>query len=118
MGASCRAGFLDRVDGRARDAGLARLRRLTLALGVGAGALVAVVSGLAAKAFPGRHPARPTVRPTAAASSARTRPGKVREAPPPLVPVDQGSSAAAAPSAPPSPPAPTQAPPVVVSGGS
>src|SRR5690348_3355045 len=51
------------MDARRRDAGLVRLRRLTLAFVVGAGGLVALFAGLAAKAFPGRGATRTTTPP-------------------------------------------------------
>src|SRR5579862_1917667 len=100
------------MDVRARDAALERLRRLTLALVVSAGALVALFAGLAAKAFPGRQPSRAS---TPASPPRRVQAPTRRATPPPLVPVDSGGSAAAAPSPPPAAPTVTPAPPVVVS---
>jgi len=89
-----------------RDRALRRLGRATSVALAAAGTLVAVFAGLAAKALPGRHAAQTTTASVRSASPHAT--------PPPLVPVQN----AAAPAAPPSPPAQSQAPPVVVSGGS
>ena len=88
-----------------RDRGLRRLRRSTTMTLAAAGALVAAFGTLAAKALPGHHSVRAT-RPQAVAKASRATP-------PALVPVQSQ----AAPAAPASPPAQTQAPPVVVSGG-
>jgi hypothetical protein len=91
-----------------RDRALRRLRRTTsVALAV-AGALVAAFAGLAARALPGQH----TVK-LVKTAQARVRTTHGTAAPPPLV----AAQSAATPAAPASPPAQTQAPPVVVSGG-
>lgn len=87
---------------RARDAALIRLRRLTTAAAAGAGALALGLTGLAAKAFPGRSSH------TASTTTVRSTPRPVTRAatqtPPPLV--SAGSQAQ------------SQAPSVAVSGGS
>ena len=89
-----------------RDRALRRLWRSTSIALAAAGALVAVFAGLAAKALPGRH----TAQTTPARVSATTQ----RATAPALVP----AQSAATPAAPASQPVQTQAPPVVVSGGS
>jgi hypothetical protein len=89
----------------ARDRALRRLRRSTSIALVTAGALVAAFAGLAAKALPGHHAVQATP-----ASSTATTPAAT---PPALVPAQSATT----PTAPASPPAQTQAPPVVVSGG-
>lgn len=95
-----------------RDRALRRLKRTTSVSLAAAGALVAAFAGLAARALPGRQTVTTRNIP-AAKAPARTR---APATPPPLVPA--GSSAApAAPAAPASPPVQSQAPPVVVSGG-
>ena len=101
---------------RARDAALVRLRRLTAALAAGAGLLALLLTGIAAKAFPGRSSNAPST--TTVQSTPRTAARPATQTPPPLV--SAGSQAQSqAPSAPaPSAPVPTQAPPVAVSGGS
>jgi len=88
-----------------RDRALQRLRRSTVVVLAGAGALVATFAALAAKALPGHH-APPATHPQAASKVPRATP-------PALVPVQS----AATPAAPASPPVQSQAPPVVVSGG-
>jgi hypothetical protein len=90
-----------------RDQALRRLRRTTSVTLAAAGTLVAAFAGLAAKALPGHHTA--TIANARVPATAR----RATPAPPPLVPVQSAS----APAAPASPPAQTQAPPVVVSGG-
>jgi hypothetical protein len=87
-----------------RDRALRRLRRTTSVALAAAGALVAAFAGLAARALPGHQSVKTT------GTSVRAT---HRRVPPPLVP----AQSAAAPAAPASPPAQTQAPPVVVSGG-
>jgi hypothetical protein len=89
-----------------RDLALLRLRRATAVALAAAGALVAAFAGLAAKALPGHHTAKITTVGVRAASPHAT------STPPPLVPAQS-----AVPAAPAAPPAQTQAPPVVVSGG-
>ena len=89
-----------------RDRAIRRLRRTTSVTLAAAGALVAAFAGLAAKALPGRH----TVTRTPAVAASTT---KHRATPPQLVP----AQSAATPAAPASAPVQTQAPPVVVSGG-
>jgi hypothetical protein len=95
---------------RARDEGIARLRRATRAVLFGATALVGVVAGLAAHSFPG-HKAR------AAAVATRT----VRQTTPAqqTIPAQQHVTTAAAPPAvttTAAPPAVTTVAPVAVSG--
>jgi hypothetical protein len=85
-----------------RDRALRRLRRSTSLVLAGAGALVVAFAGLAARALPGRH--------TVKVTNAPVRTTQRHATPPPLVPA-QGAATPAA------PPAQTQAPPVVVSGG-
>lgn len=91
-----------------RDAGLRRLRRATVVALAAAGALTALFGELAAKAFPGRSStsARHVVRRPVTTTRARAV-----ATPPPLV-----SSGAVAQPAPPAQ-VQSQAPPVVVSGG-
>jgi hypothetical protein len=95
-----------RDTGAERDRALQRLRRTTSVTLVGAGALLAVFAGIAAKALPGHR----TVR----GAPVRTATRHPRATPPPLV---SAGSQAAPPAAPASPPVQSQAPPVVVSGG-
>jgi len=94
-----------------RDRALRRLRRTTSVALAAAGALVAAFAGLAARALPGHHTV--TVVKTV---HARVRTTQRIASPPPLVPA-QSAAAQAAPAAPAPPPVQTQAPPVVVSGG-
>ncbi len=89
-----------------RDRALRRLRRTTSVALAAAGALVVTFAGLAARALPGHHTMKIT-------TNARVRTTQQRATPPPLVP----AQSAATPAAPASPPVQTQAPPVVVSGG-
>jgi hypothetical protein len=99
---------------RARDAGLARLRRLTGAAIVVALALAAVFAGVAASST---HP-RKLLRRTAGGSE---RPPVPRIGPEPKLPPPRTPALAAqAPAAPPAPPvaATPVSPPVVVSGSS
>jgi hypothetical protein len=91
-----------------RDRALRRLRRATSVTLAAAGALVAAFAGLAARALPGHH----TVA-VVQTVHARVRTTHRIASPPPLV----AAQSAATPAAPASPPVPTQAPPVVVSGG-
>jgi hypothetical protein len=91
-----------------RDNGVRRLRRATTVTLAAAGALVVAVAGLAARALPGRH----TVTSVKATTTAPSR----QATPPPLVAVESQVTPSA-PSSPSSPPVPSQAPPVVVSGG-
>jgi hypothetical protein len=88
-----------------RDRALRRLRRTTSVALAAAGALVAAFAGLAARSLPGHHSAKTT--------TVGVRAANPRATPPPLVPAHSSET----PAAPASPPAQTQAPPVVVSGG-
>jgi hypothetical protein len=88
-----------------RDDAIRRLRRTTSVLLAAAGALVAAFAALAAKALPGHQ----AVKPTQVGATAKAQ----RATPPRLIGV-QSATTSAAPAA---PPAQTQAPPVVVSGG-
>jgi len=101
-----------RVDRRVgeRDAGLRRLRRASVLVLAAAGALTAVFGELAANAFPGRS-GKATAR---VAVRTPGSPQRTVATPPPLV--SAGSAAQAAASAAQAP-VQTQAPPVVVSGG-
>lgn len=127
--------FVDR-RATARDAGLARLRRITRAGALGASALAGIFAAVAAGTTPGRKPVRQPrsaepARVRHAHPSART-PAR-RQVPQrrvlshrsvPAEPDDAAASpvpaaaAPAAPAPPPAAPAPTSAPPVAVSGGS
>jgi len=98
------------MPSHARDTGLRRLSRLTVFLTLAAGALTAVFTGLAARAFPGRHASAGVPQ----ASPVRAQ--NTKPAAPQLVPVQSGSSAA--PASPSSPPVPSSSPPVATSGGS
>ncbi|HEY8316017.1 MAG TPA: hypothetical protein VIG35_04060 [Gaiellaceae bacterium] len=89
-----------------RDHAVRRLRRTTSLLLTAAGALVAAFAGLAARALPGHH----TVK---AGTPVRTSAKHVAATPPPLI----AAQSSATPAAPAAPPVQTQAPPVVVSGG-
>jgi hypothetical protein len=105
----------------ARDALVERTRKLTGGTLTVSALLSGVFAGVAASYAPGRllHP-KATVRP--AASTTRTRPPvtETSTAIPPLPPPPGPGNLSAAPPAPAPAPAPvaTQAPPVVVSGGS
>lgn len=96
-----------------RDAAVRRLRKATTFSLAGAGAVAALVAGVAARSFHGRTV---TIR-TSTATTAPARTRAVAHAPA-LVPVDGGASSPETPAPPAAAPAPTQAPPVVVSGGS
>ena len=78
---------------RARDAGLARLRRSTRRLVLGATALAGAFAGLAAHSRPG-HKSRPRSV-AGAARGAEPRPGTARRAPPPPLRPGAGSGRAA-----------------------
>ncbi|TMK68648.1 MAG: hypothetical protein E6G50_14925 [Actinobacteria bacterium] len=97
---------------RARDAGLARLQRLTGAAIAGAVVLSGVFAGIAASST---HPRKVMRR-------GRAREAVQKAGPIPALPPTRAPSLAAtpAPAPPPAPPAaaPTSSPPVVVSGGS
>jgi len=96
-----------------RDQALRRLRRATSVALAAAGALVVAFAGLAARALPGHHAVKST---GASAGTPLRRPTATATAtPPPLVPAQSAGEPAAPASAP--APAQTQAPPVVVSGG-
>jgi hypothetical protein len=88
-----------------RDDAIRRLRRTTSVLLAAAGALVAAFAALAAKALPGHQ----AVKPTQVQVTAKSQRGM----PPRLI----GVQNAMTPAAPAAPPTQTQAPPVVVSGG-
>lgn len=113
---------------RARDAGLARLRRLTSRAAALALAGTGLLSAFAASSFHGR---RVATLATATTNAAASQPVSQLATPSPTVPFEARSpgaegaasgSAAATPPPAPAPPqaarAPTPAPPVVVSGGS
>ncbi len=101
---------------RARDAGIRRLRRLTVAGVAAATALAGLFSGLAAKAVPGRT--TPTTG-TGTQASSTTTTTTLPAASDPIVPATgSGSSSGSTPQAPAQTPSTTQAPPVVSSGGS
>jgi hypothetical protein len=104
----CSDGGMHEITTSTRDRGLRRLRRTTSIALAAAGALTAVFAGLAAKALPGHHSVttQATVRTKAATAAKATAPA--------LVPA-QSAATPAAPAA--AAPAQTQAPPVVVSGG-
>ena len=97
---------------RARDAGLARLRRTTRVTIFGATALAGVFAGVAASSNPG-HKA-----PTAARVRVTTTRTHVAPTPRRAVPTETTVPAQTTAPAPPPPPPPvtTSAPPVVVSG--
>ena len=99
-----------------RDSALRRLRRTTTVALAVAGALVAAFAGLAARALPGRHSGSGGTGSTTTTTAVPARATRARATPPPLVPAGS-SEAPSASSAPASPPVQTQAPPVVVSGG-
>lgn len=96
-----------------RDAGLRRLRRATVLVLAAAGALSAAFGELAAKAFPGRSGTTTTLVTVRASGHARSA---APATPPPLVSAGSPAPAASAPAPTPAP-VQTQAPPVVVSGG-
>jgi hypothetical protein len=100
---------------RARDGGLRRLRRLTIASTAVATALTGAFAGLGAASLPGRtvSGAAPTTRPRPVAHRARRAEAP---APTPTLPAEGASEAPAPPPAP--APVASSAPPVVVSGGS
>ncbi len=109
-----------------RNAGLQRLRTLTKRVGVVTVVLTGVFAGLAAASNSGKHQRRTGALPRTPLPATPTSRTTSIPAPPSLPPLrsgDDGSSAPApssspAPAAPSQAPVQTEAPPVVVSGGS